>query len=302
MALPSNAYNWLDGKIKLWDQNPPGSGFASTVATGALGFQYQTWPNSQLAPFSQDWTKGYDAVASDLTDTQSRTTKWQTLLTYANGNFCNSSYYVPLFMNQVDIAFSISGSMAQSRLTRDFYPHNIVIPEFTISGQCYSTAHYGALIEYIHMAQHAALHTVNGKSDLIQFYLQASQGLASGTRNQGPKVTLNLKTDNTTTTATNQKIVGAYQEMKCLGYIRTIQRTHQTGVHRPTWSAQFVVVQMLNSPLFTESQVGEKATNTWLHILSGTKSQDWQTALNRKNNEVTLKAVASRTPNILSGL
>lgn len=293
---PGIPYNWKNGKIKLWDTTPPSSSFATSTGTGSTGFQYQQWVNSRLAPFSQDWNSGYDATATSISSDN-----WKSLLNHANANFCNAEYYVPLFVNAVQIDLGISGSTAQAHRTRDFYPHNITIPSFTISGQCYSTAHYGALTEYIHMAQHHALTHNNGTPDLVQFYLSSSVGTApEGGRTSGPHVALTL--NGTTTKAYNQKIVGGHSEIMCLGYISTIARTHATGEHRPSWQAEFIVVQMLRSPLFTEQTASEKETGTWLSILSGTKSQDWLDKYNEANNVKTLRGVSAGANSAISSL
>jgi hypothetical protein len=296
---PAIPYNWNNPSIKLWDDTLPSSEFASTIGPGALGFTYQQWPNGQLAPVSQDWNSGYDARASQV----AYQNRWRNLLKHANANFCNSEYYVPLFVNDLKIDLGISGTTAQSQKTRDFYPHNITIPSFTIQGQCYSTAHYGALTEYIHMSQHNALINHSGTPDLVQFYLARSIGtVPEGGRTDGRKVTLEINNEKPIPHAYNQNIVGGHGKIMCLGYIDTISRSHQAGNHRPTWTAHFIVVQMLRSPLFTESEAFEKPTQTWLAMLHGTKSQNWLTKQNEKNNVKTLQSVAGATNNVISTL
>src|ERR1700677_3658007 len=66
ITLPNSPYNWRDGKIKQWDTNPPKSDFNVTTGSNNAGYTYGSWHGgAQLAPFSQDWTAGYDATASD---------------------------------------------------------------------------------------------------------------------------------------------------------------------------------------------------------------------------------------------
>ncbi len=296
MAAPNTTYNW--SKKKLWNQTPTQGNF-NTTDNG-------NWVDSQLAPYTQDWNKGYDAIASEgqyakntkgkFTVTQNNAHGvWQKLLNRSNANFCNMTYYVPLFVNAIQIDLGITGSTAQARLTRDFYPHNITIPMFNISGQCYSTAHYGSLIEYIHMAQHESLNSVNKRSNLIQFYLKSTEANAPPAANHGLSVIF-------TKNAQVQKIVGGHGHILCQGYINTISRTSTTGDHRPTWQAQFVVSQMISSNIFEEQVASEKETGTWLSILAGTHSQNWLTPQNESNNKKTLASVLGNTSNVTNSI
>lgn len=316
--LPNYAYDWTNGKYQLWDSNPPSSAFTIGQGTNIDGYAYGAWPGGkQLAPYSQDWNSGYDAVATDgryskdtngnwVPDMAKDTTNtvWASLLGKSNSNLCNQQYYVPLLVDGVQVDLSISGSSAQSRATRDFYPHNIVIPSFTISGQCYSTAQYGAMAEYIHMAQHRALNN----SDLIQFYLEGTADtLAQGTFSATPKVTYRDPNGHLVAQHLIQKIVGRHGRIIAQGYINTFMRSHSMGDHRPTWQIQFIVSNMLSSPIYTDAVVTEKETDTWLRILHGTqkvptRSQNWLTQQNQKNNKKTLRSVGSSSVNSIQGI
>lgn len=315
--LPRHAYDWTNGKYQLWDANPPTNQFKIGQGTNTDGYAYGAWRGGkQLAPYSQDWTSGFDAVASDgrydkttagfvpNPNKDTTNTIWQSLLGHANANFCNTQYYIPLFVHALQIDLGISGSSAQSRYTRDFYPHNIVIPSFTIVGQSYSTAQYGSMAEYIHMAQHRSLND----SDLIQFYLEGTKDTqAQGTHSGGPKVVYRDPNGHLVAEHLVQKIVGRHGRIICQGYINSFTRTHTRGDHRPVWQAQFIVSNMLSSPIYTDAVVLEKETDTWLSILHGTKnvptrSQNWLTNQNMKNNKKTLRAVHASSSTSIQNL
>jgi hypothetical protein len=275
-------YNW--SSYPQWGD----SGFASAIKTPG-----------EVAPYSFDVSTGYDAEVGRLDDTPRPGLpggKRAKALSFSNANFCDGAYYFPLFVNGLEIDFSISGSKAQSQMTRDFYPHNMVLPGFNLRGQCYDQTSYGELCEFVHAAQHRAF---NNKDFLIQLYVQGSvypgrQGNRTG--KQG--VTVNGKLQS------NQIIKGQHQPVICLGYIMTMPREHKQGDYAPTWECQFMVANMLSGP-YTDGIAYNVRTGNWLNVLTGngssaTHSQNFTNPANLAENKKNLAWAAKNSANVIT--
>src|ERR1700761_8656228 len=115
MAVTKNPYPTSEPKAQPWGLSTNSKAFNVTEA--------DSWKGN-LAPGSQDWVHGYDAIASDrrykktpgavdwLTakkgdniekdNTDQTKTHWAHLLAHSNAQFCvhfnNTYYYYPLFV------------------------------------------------------------------------------------------------------------------------------------------------------------------------------------------------------------
>src|ERR1700691_3123398 len=75
--------------------------------------------------------QGYDIQAVRLTPERRRLA-----LGHANGILSDGSFKVAFFVSKVKLGLGLSGSTGQGRYTRDFYPRNLIVPEYQITAQC----------------------------------------------------------------------------------------------------------------------------------------------------------------------
>lgn len=270
-------YNFT--KLPRWGDNATNADFA-TSDTGRL--------NNDVAPYSQDFATGYDAKVGRLNPTREAHA-----LTKSNANICDGSYYFPLFINAISIDFSLAGSLAQSALTRDMYPHNINIPSFVLQGQSYDQHSYGQMIEFIHLNHRRA---ITSDQTLLQLYIRGNvhpnvQGTRHAHKPQG--VTLNG------TMSENQIIKGQHETILAQGYIASMPRQHQTGVYMPTYSMQFVVARMIKGP-YQDNLDHNVKQSTWVSLLTGTDAVELGTKSQLKQNIQFLNYAEHHAGNAIS--
>jgi hypothetical protein len=243
-------------------------------------------------------TKGYDAhIATRNGRSYDR----------ANGQISNATFKWPLFITDISIDLSVQGNIAQSQLTRDFYPHNFVQPGFTVTGISLDNVDYGQMCDFIHMCQIGMIQQFS-ESNLIQLQV-AHRGIPAldTTIINGVKVVENQGTytatgasnavtrtvngveqitgqsweptsgrmvqsisanGKTVKTGYNQSIRGPHKEIIAMGVIGSIQRIHQTAVPNPTWTFQFQVFRMIKGP-YREgpTKAGSGNFKTWVDLL-----------------------------------
>jgi hypothetical protein len=228
------------------------------------------------------WDKGYGVQAPMQKYRDRHHDARNDLYHLANGQLNNGAVQWPLFITSVDIDFQVAGSIAQSRLTRDFYPHNFVQPAFQISGQALDEMDYGMMCDFVHMCQHGMLNNFS-ESSLLQLQI-AHRGIPGG-RNTGLTVTRNGQS------FYNQSIHGPHSEIMAKGVVMSMPRVHQTGVAAPTWSFGFQVYQMgadalTNGPFAEGPPQSPGAQKTWVDLLTGAANISTDSALTKQNQKV----------------
>jgi hypothetical protein len=278
MASTTPLYNW--STLPQWGD----PAISTTQFNQSTGLGNPKNPNgigittNQLAPYSQDFISGYDSQVGRLI-----AAKRIAALKKTNAVLCHNSYYFPLFITDLTIDFALSGDTAQSALTRDMYPHNIVMPTFALDGQCYDQTSYGMLTEFVHYHQRHAI--TNPNANLMQLYV-AGNVYPNINGNSGS--TQGVKHNNSF--HPNQGIKGQHDPILCLGYIMSMPRQHQTGVYAPTYSLNFTVSTMLAGP-YTDSTATNTQQSTWVDLLTGTNSQEeGNAALLKLNNQALTQA------------
>jgi hypothetical protein len=251
------------------------------MASGVTYGRKPQWPgNSSMAPTDT----GYDQHIATRVGRQG---------TYdqCNGKLNNNVNTWPLLITAVDIDLEVSGATAQSRLTRDFYPHNFVQPVFQISGQSIDNVDYAMMCEFIRESQYNLVNDFQINS-LMQLHV-FERGIP-GRRTVGRSVTYNKQN------AVNQTVRGPHKEILAQGVITSIPRQHQTGVFAPEWSFGFQVYSMIRGP-FTEGPAIADTGNaaTWLSLLnSGTNISTTPTTI--AANKKIIKTTNSKSANVLS--
>lgn len=76
----------------------------------------------------------------------------------ANGFLENANgQRVGLWVNEITADFELAGSLAQSAMQRDFYPHNFTQPKLSIGGQTTNNYEYNRLADFVRQSQLDAL-------------------------------------------------------------------------------------------------------------------------------------------------
>jgi hypothetical protein len=216
----------------------------------------------------------------------------------ANGSLNNNTYQWPLFVTALDIDFSVQGSTAQSRLTRDFYPHNFVQPTFQVSGQAIDEMDYGMMCDYVHLCQRNMLTGTFDESNLLQLQI-AKRGIPGG-RSDG--LTVTTTNNGQTTTNYNQTIHGPHSEIVAIGVVTSMPRQHQAGVPAPTWAFGFQVFRMVQGPVSEGPLKSPPNEKTWVDMLKQTSANASTTSssLLTQNTKV-LNWADKHSTNVISG-
>jgi hypothetical protein len=133
----------------------------------------------------------------------------------ANAKFTNSrDEMIGMWVNDFSGEFGLEGTLAQSRRHRSFYPHNLVVPTLTISGQTPNSYEYNRLMLFIRSAQRQGL---DNPDDILTLVI-----LKGGE-------------------STQRRIQrGDHNAVKVTGYIEKVTMGAERFVNAPTYTLTFV--------------------------------------------------------------
>lgn len=160
-------------------------------------------------------------------------------LARANGILSNKAHRVRFFVTDLEIDIGLSGQTGQGRRTRDFYPHNIVMPVYKVTGICLDQQDYSTLVEFIHEAQHQAI----GNGELLELDI-----LAGG-------FSRSAKT-----------MRGVRKPVSGFGIAERIERTHTQFVYAPTFQFNWANFQSV-AGIYTGLSYRDKAQKSFLEIV-----------------------------------
>lgn len=203
--------------------------------SGSAGIPVFGTPLPNHAGIAPKTDTGWDVTAPKLTDARRKTA-----LNKTNGKLHDGTWFVDLFISDVKVGIALSGSTGQSRFTRDFYPHNMVMPSFVVVGQCLDQNDYGTLCEFVHQAQQKGVYDGN----LLQ--LEVAGG---GLRADRPIMK------------------GIHKPIHAQGFINAMPRKHERFVYAPTFTFPFVVSTLFEG-VYQESTAGDTEEESWAAILS----------------------------------
>jgi hypothetical protein len=239
--------------------------------------------NSQALPFFTPDASAGASVVSPATDTgyDIRATRLgdarrTAALSRANGALSNSREKVLFFVNEIKIDLGISGSTGQGRRTRDFYPHNIIMPSYVVEGHCLDQQDYGTLVEFVHKLQQEAVGNVRA-GNLTQLDV-----LKGGIKTRRPIMR------------------GVRKPICAQGFVEEIGRTYKAGTYAPTFTFN-VVVAFEFTGLYRQIGGYEPTQESWWEILQGMKPYTSQvekseTAKNSKPTSTTQEPAATPVP------
>lgn len=183
--------------------------------------------------------------AYDIRATRISASRREAAFGRANGVLCDGTSKVLFFVSELTLNVGISGTTSQGRYTRDFYAHNIVLPSFTVKGQCLDQGDYGVLVEFIHQAQKKAVG--NSANNTTQLEIKGG----------GLKV--------------NRAIMKGPHKRTCAqGFIPRIERKNRKGEYAPIFTFNFTIAQSFDG-IYEDiaASVFENEQSSWISILEG---------------------------------
>lgn len=184
--------------------------------------------------------QGYDIRAARLSSERRAAA-----LKLANGILSNERQRVIFFANELKVDIGLSGATGQGRRTRDFYPHNIVMPVYTVEGQCLDQWDYATLVEFIHESQ---------------------QNLVGNSTNAGNLLQLDITSQGIPTRRAIMK--GVHKPVQAQGLIESIERKHQKGKYAPTFTLNFVISESFEG-IYKGLTSSAHTQESWWQILQG---------------------------------
>lgn len=142
---------------------------------------------------------------------------------------------LPLYVFDVVASFGLTGTTAQSRTTRSFFPHNSNPPQIAISCQSPNQYYYGWACEFIREHQQT----------LQEAYLSIPP---NGTAHA------------------DYHHRGYHGSLSGYGYVQTIRRRHERFVVAPEFTFTFIVSKF-ESDRFNDHAVSAKRMKTWNDII-----------------------------------
>lgn len=127
-----------------------------------------------------------------------------------------------LWVNNVESAFTVSGSVAQSVARRQFFPRDFAQPALMISGQTPNQYEYGRIAEFVRQSHLNVINPSFGGTGL---------GL----------VTLTVFTDQKPTKFPMVK--GPHQNLRIRGYVSSIERATERFVNAPDFKFEFIIAE-----------------------------------------------------------
>jgi len=166
-------------------------------------------------------SKGYDIAAVRLSEKRREAALGHAnaILSSSNGN------RVRFFASEFVVAIGLAGATAQARRIRDFYPHNITMPTYQVTGQTLDQEDYGLLCEFVHQSHQDALYNARP----IQFDLL--EGRSFGIPKGG-----NLESE-------RPIMRGTHKPFSAAVFIEQMPREHKQFVYAPIFSFTMAVVQ-----------------------------------------------------------
>lgn len=216
---------------------------------------------------SPDVSHGYDIFAARLSDERRRAA-----LAQANGTLSNSRERVIFFVTDVKLDLSLTGTTGQGRRTRDFYPHNVLMPGYTVTAMCLDQQDYGNVVEFIHKTQQEAVGNARA-GNLIQ--LDIAEGGFNITTPNGESVS---------------HMRGRHKAVCAQGVIMQIKRKHKQFEYAPKFEMQVIVAHEFTG-IYKEIGSFEPEQESWWALLQGLKP--WE---NQKKEKAAVNTKPTSTP------
>src|ERR1035437_7977334 len=274
------------------------------------------WGYSSPAPQSQPATgppgQGYDAKASRLVGLRraAAVAASNSVLTDGSGQ---NSWQMSVLVSAVQMDTALTGSTAQSHLTRDFYAHNFVQPSIVVTGWSLDQRDYEILCEFVHMAQHDAVE--NGYANLTQLFVEGRNVVAGAPTGlvtngvDGPRTGINANRSVNLSvpmsgyasdppgvpagTYYNQTIRGKHQPVLAKGYISAMPRIHQQFQYAVQWQFSFTVAVMI-SGLYSETPAQTILLGpTWQDMLTDPNTSGFVNVTQAENKAALQYAAAN---------
>ncbi len=207
--------------------------------------EYNSASLPTYAPTSEAGVVPETQQAYDIRATRISDARRNAAFERANAVLCDGEHKVEFFVSEMILDLGLAGNTSQSRLTRDFYAYNIILPNLKIKGQCLDQGDYGVLVEFVHQAQVRAVK--NAANNTTQLEVKGG-GFA-----------------------TNHAIMRGPHKRTCVqGFVPRMPRKYKAGEYAPIFEFPFTVAQSFEG-LYedVEASVYENQQASWVSILQG---------------------------------
>lgn len=208
-------------------------------------------------------TKGYD---NQRTFTPAAANGWNGSLTNQKGEI------IRFWVTDVIADFGITGSTAQSRRKRQFFPHHMNQPKVVVKGITASSAEYNQLAKFIRVAQVYALseRSFAQNGTITNKIVTRSPGQPSQTFFD-PTIKLYVKGGGTDTTRNHK---GSHPDWILEGFIKNIQAGAERHVYAQEFQFEFISLTAFGGAMWSDTIANYRQIASWMQIFKD-RNKGW---------------------------
>lgn len=231
---------------------------------GAGGVTAQrTQQNNEIYGAHIPTTKGYDNQRKFIPPSKNG----------ANGSLTNQKgEIIQFWVTDVQAEFGITGSVAQSRRKRQFFPHHINQPKIIVKGITQSSAEYNQLAKFIRVAQVYALSersfALNGIT--TNKIVTSTSGRPSQTF-YDPTIKLYIKGGGTDTKRNHK---GSHPDWVLTGFAKNIQAGAERHVYAQEFQFEFISLTAQGGAMWSDTLANYRQIASWMQIFKS-RHQGW---------------------------
>jgi hypothetical protein len=213
----------------------------------------------------QPYDRGYGVTHRDTNLRQRR---------QKNAQFVNQlNEDVWFYVDDFEANFEVTGSTAQSKKTRQFYPHNMAQPSVTVTGVAPSNHFYNELASFVRAAQY---YSVSGRE--LRMAGLTTQDYRTMTGPSGkpiyrPTMQFNLYARNQKSAPHNK----LHLSWKLEGYVKNIRAGGEKANVAPTFTFEFIIAEVSGHEkhLFDDDLVRGRAILSWMDVFKSAGGKGW---------------------------
>lgn len=213
----------------------------------------------------------------------------------ANGKMWNQlNQWVYLWIEEIEADFGLSGSYAQSRTKRQFYPHNIIQPSVKVTATFPSQHAANLFSAFVHTSHHYALRGVELRERVIPARNRPGD---SSTLVPTVKFLLNGGNSRFNGSKTSK---GNHRPWLLEGYIKTVDAGAERFDYAPTRQFEFTIaesVQSKNIGIWNDEAVQGSTLASWMDIFSQNPLNDFVVPKGGRSGRIPGKKSSTHKPN-----
>jgi len=153
---------------------------------------------------------------------------------------------ITFYVEEISVDFAMSGSTAQSRKLRQFFPHSIVQPSVRVTGIAPNSYEYNRLAAFVRLSHR---YTLMGRS-LRTMHVPFRNVLdANGETYAIPTIQFALSNaTNIVTVSQGRNVKGRHKPWRLEGYVKSMKAGAERFQQAPAFQFDFVVAESLQGP------------------------------------------------------